>query len=110
MKSALRRPEMGGIRGADSSGTVSEFCPDTTGSTMANQYTPDCATLNRVIAQWFQRGIYFAGFVHSHPKEYTALSCADVEYARKIKAVNHMESVLMLLYIPETNRFYEYLI
>ena len=110
IKSALQRPETGGILGADSFGTVVAFYFDATGTTTENQYTPDTATLNRVIAEWFQDGIAFAGFVHAHVKDIPKLWWADMDYARKIKAVCQMKSVLMLLYIPETETFYEYVI
>ena len=110
IKSALKRPETGGILGADSSGTVVAFHFDATGTTAENQYTPDTVTLNRVIEEWFQDGITFAGFVHAHVRDATKLSWADMDYARKIKAVCQMKSVLMLLYIPETETFYEYVI
>ena len=110
MKDALRRPETGGILGADSSGAVVRFHFDAAGITMENLYAPDVTTLNRVISEWFQEGIYFAGFVHTHTKEATKLSWADTDYAQTVKKACQMESVLMLLYIPETETFYEYVV
>lgn len=108
MKSALKRPETGGILGADSSGTVVAFHFDATGTTTENQYVPDTVTLNRVIAEWFRNGITFAGFVHTHNKDAPKLSWADTDYAQAVKEACQMESVLMLLYIPEAGTFYEY--
>ena len=110
IKSALRKPETGGILGADSSGAVVEFYFDNSGITEENLYIPDITTLNRVISEWFQNGVYFAGFVHAHPKENPRLSWADVDYAQRIKKICHMKSVLMMLYIPETDDFYEYIV
>lgn len=110
IKNALRRPETGGILGADASATVTEFYFDATGITTANQYAPDVTALNRVIAEWFQSGIEFAGFVHAHVRDAPKLSWADMDYAQTVKKACQMESVLMLLYIPETETFYEYVV
>ena len=110
IKDALRRPETGSILGADASGTVTEFYFDATGTTTENQYVPDVATLNRVIAEWFRNGIEFAGFVHAHTKDAPRLSWADTDYAQTVKRACQMESVLMLLYLPETETFYEYVV
>ena len=108
IKKALTFPEMGGILGMDQSGKIVKFHFDATGTTAKNLYTPDVKTLNRVIQDWFEMGIYFAGFVHSHVRGKTRLSWADVNYAQTIKNVCGMDSVLMMLYIPETGEFYEY--
>ena len=110
IKDALRRPETGGILGADATGTVTEFYFDATGTTTENQYAPDVTTLNHVIAEWFRNGIEFVGFVHSHVKDAPKLSWADTDYAQTVKKACQMESVLMLLYLPETETFYEYVI
>ena len=110
IKDALRRPETGGILGADATGTVTKFYFDATGTTTENQYAPDVTTLNHVIAEWFHNGIEFAGFVHSHVKDAPKLSWADTDYAQTVKQACQMESVLMLLYLPETETFYEYVI
>lgn len=110
IKSALRRPESGGILGADSSGAVVAFHFDATGITSVNQYVPDVAALNRVIADWFQQGVAFAGFVHAHAGGASELSWADLEYAERIKSACQMESLLMLLYLPATGAFYEYVV
>lgn len=110
IKSSLNRPEMGGILGADSSGIVVAFHFDATGTTTKNQYTPDTEALNHVIGTWFAQGVHFAGFVHTHNKCMEKLSWADTNYALTLKKVCQMESVLMLLYIPETQAFYKYII
>lgn len=99
---------MGGILGADSFGTVVTFYFDESGTTTLNQYIPDIRALNSVIAKWFLRGLFFAGFVHTHDKHMPKLSWADVNYAQKIKKACHMEAVLMLVYIPETGTFHQY--
>lgn len=108
--STLKRPEMGGILGANSSGTVVAFYFDATGTTTENQYVPNTAVLNRVIEAWFPQGVYFAGFVHTHNKYKPKLSWVDMSYALTIKNACQMESVLMLLYVPETKAFYKYVI
>lgn len=108
IEKSLSSPEMGGILGMDQSETVVKFYFDATGTTAENSYIPDVKTLNRVIQDWFEMGIYFAGFVHSHVKEKTTLSWADVDYAKTIKNVCGIDCVLMMLYIPETGEFYEY--
>ena len=110
IKDALKHPEMGGILGADPSGTVVAFHFDATGTTTENQYTPDTEELNHVIETWFVQGVHFAGFVHTHNKCMEKLSWADTNYALTLKKVCPMESVLMLLYIPETKTFFKYVI
>ncbi|MBR3569493.1 MAG: hypothetical protein IKN96_01660 [Oscillibacter sp.] len=89
---------------------MTEFYFDATGTTTENRYAPDVATLNRVIAEWFRNGIEFAGFVHAHTKDAPRLSWADTDYAQTVKKACQMESVLMLLYLPETETFHEYVV
>lgn len=110
IKNTLTCPEMGGILGADSSGTVVTYHFDATGTTTATQYIPDTKALNCVILDWFQQEVYFVGFVHSHNKRMPQLSWADRNYAQTIKRGCHMDAVFMLLYILETNAFHAYLV
>ena len=112
IKGTLRLYETGGILGAsiDATNTVTAFHFDSTGRTEHSTYTPDVGNLNRVIAEWAEEGIEFVGFVHSHPKEDCKLSKPDIEYADKIKEVCSLPQVLMVIYLPDTEAIYPYVI
>ena len=108
VRRALTVPETGGILGIDNTGAVVKFHHDKTGRTIAHRYIPDVETLNRIIAQWHWEGIKFVGFVHSHRAGLTELSACDIRYAEKIKRHCDMSEVLMLLYIPDGEDFYQF--
>ena len=103
-------PEMGGILGSNENRVVTEFHHDDTGRTTARTYTPDTDKLNKVIREWSQRGITFVGFVHSHPPNRVRLSSVDVRYAKKIKSCCGMSEILMLLYLPSDDSFYQFVL
>ena len=109
---ACQIPETGGILGVSINDphTVTAFHFDSTGRTERSTYTPDVGSLNRVIADWAENGIEFVGFVHSHPKEDCKLSKTDIEYADKIKKVCSMSLILMVIYLPDTEEIYPYVI
>ncbi len=110
IRQALISPEMGGILGTDDSGIVTNFYHDTGGISTKKNYIPDVKNLNEVIDAWSKRGIKFVGFVHSHSKNKSKLSAADIDYAEKIKSTCHLTEILMLLYLPATKTFYQYII
>lgn len=110
VSSHLTCPEMGGILGVDDSNTVVAFCFDKNGVTEKTTYFPDVKYLNQVIQDWYNKGIYFAGFAHSHPKTSINLSEPDLYYANKIKNLCGLSEILMLLYIPQTGCFYQYIV
>lgn len=97
----IRLPEQGGILGADGNGTVRYFHFDSGGTSLPNEYLPDTAALNKVLAEWYENNIRFVGLIHSHPTDKSTLSAADISYARQICRICGMDDVLMLLYLPE---------
>lgn len=110
IKKFLRRPETGGILGVDGSNIVTKFYPDSTGVTTKAQYIPDVNKLNEIIREWATEGIAFAGFVHTHPKGAERLSSCDVNYAKRIKEICALSEILMLLYLPEEEKFFQYIL
>lgn len=110
IRDVLHTPEMGGILGATENHLVTEFHHDSTGRTTARTYTPDTDKLNEVIRKWSQSGITFVGFVHSHPANRVTLSSVDIRYAEKIKRCCGMSEILMLIYLPSDDSFYQYVL
>ncbi len=110
IQAALAIPESGGILGVREGRTVSEFYHDSTGTTDARNYIPDIDSLNAVLRDWNRRGIKFVGFVHSHPPNKENLSKPDKKYANKIKAHCGMNEILMLIYLPESQTLWQYVL
>jgi len=110
VSSHLIHPEMGGILGVDASNTVVAFCFDKYGVTEKTTYFPDVRYLNQVIRDWYGKGICFIGFAHSHPKTSINLSEPDLYYANRVKELCGLSEILMLLYIPQTRCFYQYIV
>ena len=110
IQATLLCPEMGGILGADSEGNIIAYYYDEYGVSDETTYFPDVKSLNQVIRHWFEVGIYFVGFVHSHEIGKEKLSIPDRNYAEKIKEICQMRVVVMLLYIPKTKKFYDFLV
>ena len=112
IKLRLSLPETGGILGVniDAPHIITAFHYDSTGKTQGNTYTPDVDTLNRVISEWAENGIEFAGFVHSHPRRNRKLSPPDIEYANKIKDVCDMPQIIMAIYLPDSGEIFTYVL
>lgn len=110
IQSILVAPEMGGILGIDETDTVVKFHFDRTGRSTAHRYIPDVKTLNRVIGEWYNSGIFFIGFVHSHAQGRDQLSPCDIRYAEKIKTACGMTEILMLIYLPDKKSFHQYIL
>lgn len=110
IQSVLTTPEMGGILGIDETNTVVKFQFDSTGRSTAHLYIPDVKTLNRVIGEWHNSGIFFIGFVHSHAQGREQLSTCDIRYAEKIKTACGMTEILMLIYLPNKKAFHQYIL
>ena len=106
----LIQPEMGGILGVDEANNVVKFHFASTGRSTAHRYIPDAKTLNRVIGEWYNNGIFFIGFVHSHAQGREQLSPCDVRYAEKIKTACGMTEILMLIYLPNKKSFHQYIL
>lgn len=89
-----RQVEQGGILGA-SSGEISHFIPDTAACCDQNLFQPS-VEMNRVIAQWSQQGIAFAGLIHSHPADQPQLSIPDLMYVTRLLQENpQLPAVIM---------------
>ena len=110
IKKTLRLPEMGGILGIDNNRIVTKFYHDSTGTTTKTQYIPDVQRLNSILRQWATAEIRFIGFVHSHPKGKEKLSSCDLNYAKEIKKKCSLSEILMLLYIPDEEKFIQYVL
>lgn len=110
IQAALTIPETGGILGVRAGRMVTEFHHDSTGKTIARNYTPDIDSLNAVLRDWKRCGIEFVGFVHSHPPNKVNLSKVDIKYAKKIKTHCGLNEILMLIYLPDTQMVYQYVL
>lgn len=89
-----RQVEQGGILGA-SGGEISHFVPDTAACCDQNLFQPS-DEMNRVIAQWAQQNVAFAGLIHSHPADRPQLSTADLMYVTKLLQGNpQLPAVIM---------------
>ena len=108
----LSVPETGGILGVNihDRRTVTAFHYDSTGTTEKHSYTPDIKALNKIIAEWAEEDIEFIGFVHSHPQNSERLSPQDVHYAQNIMRTCDMPEILMMLYLPDTEELYQYIL
>lgn len=94
-----RPAESGGMLGTSDGGkTIDHFYFDNTAVMTANTYSPDIATLNRIINQWDEQGVRFCGIIHSHPLGSRKPSHEDVEYAQRI--LENMELPNGTLYTP----------
>ena len=66
-------------------GIVCAYYHDHSGAvTDSAVYVPDIETLNQVILRWENRGIRFAGLVHSHLAGQSTLSTSDTAYIRSV--------------------------
>jgi len=91
-------PEIGGILGGKS-GVVCTAAIDTgIDAGRACSYTPDVEKLNKVIAEWQENGIEFAGIFHMHFFGVRSLSKEDVTYIAAI--MESMPKCVELLYFP----------
>lgn len=95
------KPEQGGILGIrNDSDIIDCFVHDKSAIVGYAEYNPNVKFLNDVINNdWSQNNIDFCGFVHSHPSQSNSLSCADIEYAKRIMK----EFDLVYLYMPLVN-------
>ena len=77
-------PENGGIIGSRN-GIVFQYLHDYSGqpNTIAS-YQPNTEWMNQSIDRWSDAGVVFAGILHSHPQEQTALSQSDRLYITQI--------------------------
>lgn len=91
-------PESGGILGARSDYIdVFEYDVGLPGG-CACSYAPDTVRLNRVISEWQENDIAFAGIFHAHYFGVKTLSEDDIRYIHMI--MNAMPPVIQSLYFP----------
>ena len=84
-------PETGGILGSSDGKHVDHFYFDVTASVTGATYEPDCDKLNLIIQKWYEKGIEFVGFIHSHPRGAVKPSDPDNLYTTKIMKAFEME-------------------
>jgi len=95
---AGRPPEGGGLLGSRGGGVVDRLWLDCRGQTAPGSYTPDTASINRlVLPVWRTEGIAPVGFLHSHPPDCPALSGADAAYALRLLRALRVRRLLMPL-------------
>lgn len=75
MTIGARYPEEGGMLLTNDGGvTITQFIEDPNGSRSGTTYSPNVDFLNREIKNNRNKGSYFVGMVHSHPRGATGLS------------------------------------
>lgn len=90
---ACKQPEQLAMLGSsDGKHIDTVFFVDKSKSTQTS-CEPDVEVCNKKIREWYERGIEFRGFVHSHPGSYYQPSIADLEYADKIMEALDMDSI-----------------
>lgn len=95
-----RIPETGGILGSSDGSHIDYFYFDETANVTGATYEPDRDKLNRVIQQWYEEGIEFVGFVHSHPRGVIRPSSPDNLYTERIMKALEMEYFVSLIVQP----------
>ena len=93
-------PETGGILGSSDGKHVDHFYFDVTASVTGATYEPDCDKLNLIIQKWYEEGIEFVGFVHSHPRGAIHPSSPDSLYTERIMKALEMEYFVSLIVQP----------
>ena len=90
-------PETGGILGSSDGKHIDHFYFDRTAEVTGATYEPDCVELNLVIQKWYEEGIEFVGFIHSHPRGAVKPSDPDNLYTTKIMKALEMEWFVSLI-------------
>ena len=78
------KPEKGGILGSVDKKTITHYHYDENGVSTEHSYAPDVDSINCILEEWSDEGVYLVGFIHSHTGEYDFPSCLDFKYAEKI--------------------------
>jgi len=81
--------ESGGVLGArllrNEPICVTEYYFDRTGIGSDHHYSPNTAQINNLLVnEWFPRGIFMVGIVHSHVNGVLVPSCGDLAYSERI--------------------------
>lgn len=90
-------PETGGILGSSDGKHIDYFYFDETANVSGATYEPDCDKLNLIIQKWYEEGIEFVGFIHSHPRGVITPSNPDNLYTKKIMEALDMEYFISLI-------------
>ncbi len=81
--------ESGGLLAGDiKQCVVTHFHFDDKGTRSAVSYSPNTATLTKLLQRWNKENVFMLGFVHSHPRGLCQPSGGDEEYARAILDAN----------------------
>ena len=100
--------EIGGMLGADRSGSICQVVVDHSSSNNRHTYVPNVDWLNNIIAQW--ENWNFSGLFHTHLNNQKTLSCGDRKYIKEILMA--MPSDVTYLYFPlhvlPENKFYAF--
>ena len=99
-------PETGALIGEVSSIITQVWFDERAGSGQ-EYYKPSFAEAEEVVCGWQEKGIHFAGVVHSHIADYPTLSPMDLRSALAIMHENHMPSILLGLYCESSLSFYQ---
>lgn len=104
-----RRPaETGGILLGPTgrNGVVTGFHFDSSAKCGGVTYTPDVATLRRLMKEvWLPAGLDMKGFAHSHPAGFDRLSAGDLQYVRRLMKANpDMDRFIAPILIPDEFR------
>ena len=103
-------PEQGGIIGIKN-GVVCEYYHDASCDvTNSLVYVPDVLLLNKIIQDWEERQIQFAGIVHSHPIGQESLSSGDKEYIQLVfdSLPEHINKLFFPIVIPAQDMMFCY--
>lgn len=104
--------ESGGILGKVND-VISYYFFDGNGQSHSSEYIPNVNKLNTIIKEWYNKGILFAGIVHSHPNGYYYPSRGDLLYVKNLMEQNPFLSKLLFPIVTVTDSnlkmtFYEY--
>ena len=77
-------PEKGGILGSVDKKIITHYHYDEKGISTEHSFTPDVDSLNSILEEWANEGVYLVGFIHSHTSEFNFPSCLDFKYAENI--------------------------
>lgn len=80
--------ECGGVFGGTDYEHISVWSPDANAYCDRNEYRPDTEHLSHIVEEWFTKGLFMLGFVHSHPPHASSLSSADILYAKEFLRMN----------------------
>ena len=101
------QPEHGGILGATTDGTISEYYFDADGTSTPTGYVPNVSMINNVLTNdWMPRGILMVGIVHSHANGVNTPSCVDVGYGiRILQALDTVDKFYLPIVTVEDGMF-----